>query len=307
MDKNPAQTEALAEAFLQPTLLADIAEEIDHSQPREHYMPLSLPSAASLRPVSFNPIRARATQVGDDETIAATQGAAQLITNAIKIDGQLKGKVPADFDGDRTKTQTFMNAFDLFWMSNDKSSTMKTPYKCCTYFLGLINGPKVEDWINDQVIALREKVTCRSDPIGKGEESLWQDLRDAFANIYAFTGRIKQAKMDLAKLEMARDQIDEYIAKFENLLRKAEIPRQEVSVIDMFTNGLCKGVHTTILCQDKWPETLNQWQEAAHIEVRRLGIVKAALGERGNYHLSTRQSKWQAQAQRVLKPSKKQD
>jgi hypothetical protein len=48
------------------------------------------------------------------ETIAATMDTTKLITNAIKIDGSLKGKVPDAFDGDQTKTQKFLNAFSLF-------------------------------------------------------------------------------------------------------------------------------------------------------------------------------------------------
>ena len=77
--------------------------------------------------------------------------------------------------------------------------------------------------------------------------------------------------------------------------------------MDKFTDGLRKGIHAAILRKDIWPTNIDQWEEAARIEVRRNGITKAALGERGNYHLSTRQSRWQTRAQQVLKPSKKRD
>jgi hypothetical protein len=36
-------------------------------------------------------------------------------------------------------------------------------------------------------------------------------------------GRVEQAWMDLAKLKMKGNQVNEYIAKFENLLRKSNI------------------------------------------------------------------------------------
>jgi hypothetical protein len=64
--------------------------------------------------------------------------------------GSLRGKVPDDFNEDGTKTQCFLNAFELFWMNNEDNSHMKNPYKCCTYFLGLLNGEKVDDWAEDQ-------------------------------------------------------------------------------------------------------------------------------------------------------------
>jgi hypothetical protein len=44
--------------------------------------------------------------------------------------------------------------------------------------------------------------------------------------------------MDLAKLEMEGNNIDDYIAKFENLLQKADIPRTEVGSIQKFKDGL---------------------------------------------------------------------
>jgi hypothetical protein len=120
--------------------------------------------------------------------------------------------------------QKFLNAFSLFWMNNKENSHIKTPYKRCTYFLGLFDGNKVEDWVQDQTAILWEKTTRRSDPITKTDEDLWDNLINAFKNAFAHTGRVKQARMDLAKLEMEGNQIDEYIAKFENLLCKSDIP-----------------------------------------------------------------------------------
>jgi hypothetical protein len=156
-----------------------------------------------------------------------------------------------------------MNAFDLFWMNNKENSHMKNLYKRCTYFLGLMDGPKVEDWVINQTEALREKTTRNTDPIGKNKEVLWNELKDSFVNAYAHTGRVEQARMDLGKLKMESDQIDEYIAKFENLLKKSEIPRTEVGAIQKFKDGLRKGVLTKILQRDQWPEKINEWQEYA--------------------------------------------
>jgi hypothetical protein len=57
-------------------------------------------------------------------------------------------------------------------MNNEENSHMKTPYKRCTYFLGLFDGNKVEDWVQDQTVILWEKTTCLSDPIAKTDEDL---------------------------------------------------------------------------------------------------------------------------------------
>jgi hypothetical protein len=63
------------------------------------------------------------------ESIAATTDATKLITNTIKIDASLKGKVPKPFTGDQTQTQKFLNSFCLFWMNNKENSYIKNPYK----------------------------------------------------------------------------------------------------------------------------------------------------------------------------------
>jgi hypothetical protein len=123
-------------------------------------------------------------------------------------------------------------------MNNEENSHMKTPYKRCTYFLGLFDGNKVEDWVQDQTTILWEKTTHRSNPIAKTDKDLWEDLINAFENAFAHMGRVKQAQMDLAKLEMEGNQVNEYIAKFENLLHKSDIPRTEVGSIQKFKDGL---------------------------------------------------------------------
>ncbi len=157
------------------------------------------------------------------------------------------------------------------------------------------------------ITVLLEKVTCCSDPIKKTDENLWEDLKDAFIRAFANTSKIEDAKIALSKVEMEGDQIDKYIAKFKGLLHKADIPRTEITVMTMSTNGLCKGIHATILWLDTWPTTLDGWEEAARREVQCAGIIKIQLGEQGNAHLSTCQSKWQFKAQQTLKPKKKDD
>src|SRR5712675_673980 len=287
IDMNPAQTELLASHFVDQPIFEDIAEAIEGPQDRRHYLPATLPSAAGLRPTSINPIRVRSTAT-EPTTIGVTTDSTRLITNAIKIDGQLKGRVPDTFNGDRTKTQTFMNAFDLFWMTNEDNAAMKSPYQRCTFFLGLLQGPKVEDWVVEQAKDLRSKTMRRSDPIAKDDETLWEDLKQAFANNYAHTGRMEEARADLSKLQMEGDLIDDYISRFENLLSRGEIPRSEAGAIEKFKDGLKYGVLATILRRDTWPTTIDDWEEAARREVRRFRVIKESLRRKGDVFGSPR-------------------
>ena len=304
IDRNPSQTAALAAYLEGNPVFKDIAEAVDAPGDCTHYLPTILPSATRMQPVSLNPIRVRSTNTGGEAaTAAATQDAARLITNAVKIDGQLKGRVPETFNGDRTQAQKFANAFELFWMTNDENSTMKVPYKQCTYFLGLLSGTKVDDWVIDQARILHNKVTRIDNRIARTEESLWNDLWTDFGKAFTNTNEVKQARTDLNKLEMAGDQIDEYIAKFENLLRKADIPHTETGAIEKFKDGLKRGIFGAIMKRDIWPTNIDEWEEAARREVRRYSIIKEAMGARGNPFMSTRQSRWM-EALKKTKPRK---
>jgi hypothetical protein len=66
---------------------------------------------------------------------------------------------------------------------------------------------------------------------------------------------------------MEGNNIDDYIAKFENLLHKADIPCTEVGSIQKFKDGLQQGVLCAILNKERWPDTIDQWEEAARQEV----------------------------------------
>ena len=103
-------------------------------------------------------------------------------------------------------------------MNNKDNSHIKNPYKRYTYFLGLFKGDKVKDWVKDQATQLREKTTCLSDHVEKTNINLWNNLAISFIQAYAHTGKVEQAQMELAKLEMEGNQVDNYIVKFENLL-----------------------------------------------------------------------------------------
>ena len=256
IDTNLKQTQVLVKQFKGLPSLKKVAKELKYSREHIHYMPTTLSSAAKLRPVSINPTFRLIKVCATTETVATIHDAIQLISNAIKLNGALKGTLPNNFNDNHTKTQTFINAFDLFWMTNKESAIMKSPYKQCTLFLKLLKKTKIKDWVNNQTIQLREKVNRKSDSVAKTEEVLWKDLKEAFKNNYTYIGCIEQACSNLECFEMGGDQINEYIAKFENLLKYA---KTKVEAVEKFCNGLKKSLWAAILRRrDNWSKTLDE-------------------------------------------------
>ena len=101
---------------------------------------------------------------------------------------------------------------------NDNVATMTNPFKRCIYFLGLVHGPRVEDWVVDQVSVLKKVTMWDDNQIPKTSERLWNDLKGSFKLSFSHTGKVEQARNELNHLEMEGDKIDDYIAKFENLV-----------------------------------------------------------------------------------------
>ena len=95
---------------------------------------------------------------------------------------------------------------------------MTVPYKRCTYLLSLMGGPQVKDWVHDQAMTLSKKVKRTTNPIMKDNKQLWESLKTAFERSFAYTNKVEDTKHQLACLEMQANNIDDYIAKFENLV-----------------------------------------------------------------------------------------
>jgi hypothetical protein len=49
--------------------------------------------------------------------------------------------------------------------------------------------------------------------------------------------------------------------------------------------------------KDKWPTTLEEWEEVARREVRRSKYIQTMLGDRKNFDMSLQEAKWQAALQ----------
>src|SRR5260221_719944 len=83
----------------------------------------------------------------DDPMQAATLRAAHAMGYQ-----RLEGNPPDRFDGNRARTRRFLLQFRQFMLMNDDTSISRNDIKKCTYFLSLIEGPKVEGWTERSVI-----------------------------------------------------------------------------------------------------------------------------------------------------------
>jgi hypothetical protein len=102
----------------------------------------------------------------------------------------LQGTAPTIFTGDRSLSETFMRDFKIYKIMNPLADVMKQPYARVATALSLIHGPKVDDWVDEQLKDLELKVhtTLRSN------ETLWTDFETAFADAFTDTVTIPRIR-----------------------------------------------------------------------------------------------------------------
>lgn len=189
----------------------------------------------------------------------------------------LLGVPPTTFDGDRSKMDCFLTEFCIFCILNDGNPVITNPKRKVALALNYIRGPKVAAWVSKQLDALSIKAN-HAPTHADTNEALWEDFQAEFKR--AFTEPSWKVLARLENLQMVEDEVEMYIATFENLVRRAERQRESRSMVDCFLRGLpIDFLQSIVDSQDTIPNTIDKWQSAARQEVQRQALMKL-------YHLA---------------------
>ena len=164
------------------------------------------------------------------------------------LTNELRGIMPDKFDGDRTKTNTFLREFDILWNMNENNEMFQSPYLHVNLALLLIRGPNVDDWVQAQIEEFHRTLS----PAGgytRDQEILWNDFRNTFTTAFTNTTERQRAVTALHDLKMKGDDLDTYVAQFHALARKTGHPLDNPGTMDNFARGLKKGLLMAILTQ----------------------------------------------------------
>ena len=219
----------------------------------------------------MNPLHTIPTHPQDkDDPLESRQPARPPIgmTDGPPTDGELIGLPPTTFDGDRSKTDQFITRFGLYRILNQRNSVFTNPERRIALALTYISGPKVDDWVSQQFNALSTKVVGNANhmPTQHDDEALWEDFITEFKRAYSET--VEEVLDRLKNLQMVEDEVEMYIATFENLTRQAGCER-EGWIVDKFRRGLPPDFLRSIMRREPMPETIDEWQLAAREQVRR--------------------------------------
>ena len=194
-----------------------------------------------------------------------------VITDNSPTNGDLIGIPPITFDGDRSKTYWFITQFDLFCMINERNTVITNPKRKVALALTYIRGPKVDAWVAQQCDALLIKAN-HSSTHADTNDALWEDFIAEFKRAFAESSWEVLAMLE--NLRMAGEDVEMYIATFENLLRRAKCKRESGSTVCYFRKGLPIDMERSIVKLQAFPDTIDEWQSAARNEVRRRAMRK---------------------------------
>jgi hypothetical protein len=200
---------------------------------------------------------------------------AELPVGMSPSDGDLIGNPPITFDGDRSKADRFITQFGLFHIINERNSVITNPKRRVALALTYIRGPKVDAWVGQQYDALSRnlKAINHSRTHADTDEALWEDFIAEFKRAFAESPWEVLAK--LKNLQMAGDNVEIYIATFENLIRRAESKREDG--VRYFRQGLSTDLLRSILESQAIPNTIDEWQSAARSGVESWTMKKFYL------------------------------
>ena len=174
---------------------------------------------------------------------------------------KLSGQQPTLFDGDRRKSEAFMQEWTIYRGINRFTPQMTNPFSRVLMFLSFIKGDKVHEWTQAQ---LRWAVDYTAQAPGNdNHEYLWDTVSDAFFRAFTNITREVDAQTDIKTLKMKGDHgLDDYISTFERLARLGGYNLTDRAVIDMFVDGLPNSLAINVAKFNN-PRTFNDWKRGA--------------------------------------------
>ena len=177
--------------------------------------------------------------------------------------GALYGSPPPVFDGDTSKTKAFDLAVKGWRAVNWRKAVMRNPYTRTALILNFICGKNVDDWVSHQFDLLIERV---KNGMAETDETLWDHFIDDFGTAFVDIGHQQKAYAELEGLKMVNDNLEQYIATFNRLLKQAGFQATDLGSVERFKKGLKQRLQIACLKRATEPVTMEDWQKAAKEE-----------------------------------------
>jgi len=145
-------------------------------------------------------------------------------------------------------------------LMNCKADIAKDPISKCIYFMSLLDGEKVNGWV-DMAFNWLEEIEADPSLINRFSNP-WKMMEAKFKVSFTNYAERERAQDQLRKLRMTSDNLDKYLALFKTLRNRAKLNPDDPSNLHTFAQGLPHQLADACLAMEN-PDTYEQWKAAA--------------------------------------------
>ena len=165
---------------------------------------------------------------------------------------------------------------------NSQTDQIAIPHQRCLLFLSYIRGNLVDDWVDEVMEWINDELTGGRDP---REEFYWTTVKDKFINAFTDSAEKQKAAAALENLRMEKGNLDDYIATFISLSRKAGFHKNEEGNLKQFSSGLPEGLVRDIIKHER-PLDWDDWVNGARKHQQDFINLSTRFGIKNKSHLS---------------------
>jgi hypothetical protein len=184
----------------------------------------------------------------------------------------MMGQLPQVFSGDRSQADDFIDELRRYLWLNRNVAGFNLPITKVSLTLTLIKGPEVAGWAYDMGNWVEA-----FNPDTQNVPTIWDTFLLEFGRQFQDTQRPNHARIELEKLVMKPGEIDQYIAKFEELAHHALYTTGDPVTMSLFLKGLPPGILVDVFK----PPTVTAYEDIKEraIESTRLrALIDSILG-----------------------------
>ena len=203
---------------------------------------------------------------------------------------KLSGQQPIIFEGDRRKSEVFIQEWNIYRGINHFTPQMINPFSRVLMFLSFIKGDKVQEWTQEQ---LRWAVDYVAQAVGNdNHEYLWNTVSNAFFRAFTNITREVDTQTDIKTLKMKGDHgLDDYISSFERLTRLGGYNLADQAVVDMFIDGLPTSLAINVAKFNN-PTDFDDWKRGAIEHHTKYMWIKSKFHSKGRGNMRPTQDQW---------------
>jgi hypothetical protein len=179
------------------------------------------------------------------------------------------GNLPQIFDGDRKNARAFLDSILGYFQANARVPGLNSPMCKVSIALTLIQGTQVATWVQDMGAWIDSL-----DPVDNDIQFTWDTFVQELTEHFTDSQDQQRARLDLDRCKMRFPEIDQYIADFEELVRRTGYTIGSKETISFFLNGLTPSILDSIITFP-FPENYNEYKAKAIQNTKACQMIEA--------------------------------